>query len=69
MGATRIELETHQGVITKAFQQAPVGAGMTTGVTTHHRIFFPIDWMSADGSNNRAAVSTGNAMHNGEVIP
>ena len=59
-GATGIE--TQQRVITEPFLQRPMGAGVTaqSSLTT---AYFAIRGMAADGTHDRAAVTTRYAVH------
>ena len=69
MGATGIQLETQQRVITEPFLQRPMGAGVTAGVIVDNGVLFAISGMAADGTHDRAAVTTRYAVHHRQIFP
>ena len=64
-----VQLEAQQRVITKPLLQTPVGAGKTTALAAHHRIFLAIRRVAADGPHNRSAVSCRHPMNHRQVLP
>ena len=69
MGATGIQLEAQQRVITKPFHQRPMGAGVTALLSADHRIVLAIGRMASNRPNDGAAVAIGHAMDQGEILP
>lgn len=52
VGAPRFQLVVHQGIITEAFPEFPVGNGRSSGVADGH--FFAIALVAIHGGINRA---------------